>query len=40
LANPKEVLEFYEKGSQKPFEEIGKAFIFFDEFHQKIGLLF
>jgi len=28
------------KGSQKPFEEIGKAFIFFDEFHQKIGLLF
>jgi len=32
LANPKEVLEFYEKKVlKKPFEEIDKAFIFFDE---------
>jgi len=31
-ANPKEVLEFYEKKVlKKPFEEAGKTFIFFDE---------
>jgi predicted AAA+ superfamily ATPase len=30
--NPKEVLEFYEKKIlMKPFEEVGKAFVFFDE---------
>jgi hypothetical protein len=33
-ANPKEVLEYYEKKIlRKPFEEVDKAFIFFDEIH-------
>jgi predicted AAA+ superfamily ATPase len=32
LASPKEVLEFYEKKIlMKPFDEVDRAFVFFDE---------